>query len=296
MWIQTRSSQSPNNVKDFMNSISRPHSALNRLGSFSSFKLSQSPDEGIKQLVDLGLIYKQSNQLCHSQAGNSKTQIQTLNYATLTDRESQHKYFGMNNRMLNGLMTQNVELAKSLSYLVPQTTDKEILDVIPSQNSEFTLITKPGGRVELHSTSINLSKVGEMFMFESDGANAYKNFFAEIKKLNKEQDDSISCFKKIQAKTSKINFLEKTIEADLKEGAKDAEAEEQEDAEVLPDALPTMKKESSKIGINALIKEEDDTKTPQAAEEAEADKTAVAPTEDDEANKEKVKELNVDEC
>ena len=90
MWIQTRSSKSPNNVKDFMNSVSRPHSALNRLGSFSFFKLSQSPDEGISQLVDLGLIYKQSNQLCHSQAGHSKTQIQTLNYGALADRESQH--------------------------------------------------------------------------------------------------------------------------------------------------------------------------------------------------------------
>lgn len=187
-----------------------------------------------------------------------------------------------------------MELAKSLSYLVPQTTDREILDVIPSQNSEFALVTKPGGRVELYSTSINLSKVGEMFMFQSDGANAYKNFFAEIKKLNKEQDDSISCFKKIQAKTSKINFLEKTIEAELKEGTKEEEAEAKED-EVLPDSPPIMKKESSKIGINALIREEDDTKTPQAAEEAEAEKTVAVPAEE-EAKEEKVKELNVDEC
>lgn len=82
----------------------------------------------------------------------------------------------------------------------------------------------------------------------------------------------------------------------MKEGAKDPEAEEQEDAEVLPDVPPMMKKESSKIGINALIREEGDTTTPQAAEEAEADQTATAPAEDDGAGKEKVKELNVDEC
>jgi hypothetical protein len=34
MWAQTRSSRCPPSVKAFLTSVSRPHSALNRLGSF----------------------------------------------------------------------------------------------------------------------------------------------------------------------------------------------------------------------------------------------------------------------
>ena len=132
--MQTRSNQCPSDIKNFMNSISRPHSALNRLGSFISFKLSQQAssegNEPLQNLADQGLIYKQSSQLCHSMAGNSKTQISAINQDSLQDRESQLKYFGTDNRMLNGLMTQNVELAKSLNYQVPEVSGQDRKSVV----------------------------------------------------------------------------------------------------------------------------------------------------------------------
>jgi hypothetical protein len=73
MWIQTRSNQCPSDVKNFMNSVSRPSSAFNRLGSFTSFGIqdlgerdrldSQQTPAQIKSpvhLADMGYIYKQS--------------------------------------------------------------------------------------------------------------------------------------------------------------------------------------------------------------------------------------------
>jgi hypothetical protein len=46
LWIQTRSNQCPSDVKNFMNSVSRPFSALNRLGSFTSFGIQGHDSQG----------------------------------------------------------------------------------------------------------------------------------------------------------------------------------------------------------------------------------------------------------
>lgn len=42
----------------------------------------------IGELAKLGYIYKQSNQLAHSQSGNTKVHIECLNYGAITDKDA----------------------------------------------------------------------------------------------------------------------------------------------------------------------------------------------------------------
>ena len=113
LWIQTRSNQSPSDVKNFLNSVSRPQSAFCRLGSFTSFGIQGgSPQE----LAEMGYIYKQNQQLNHFMSGNSRAQISQLSYRYLKDPVNSEKYFGRDNRMLNGFMVGNVDLHRSLNY------------------------------------------------------------------------------------------------------------------------------------------------------------------------------------
>jgi hypothetical protein len=92
-----------------------------------------------------------------------------LNYASLNEPHNLEKYFGEHNRMLNGYLTDNIQLSKSLNYQVPSVSGQQILDIIPSPNSEFSLISKPNGVVQLYSCSINLSDVKQIIMFSNDG-------------------------------------------------------------------------------------------------------------------------------
>lgn len=168
-----------------MSSISRPHSAFNRLGSYLSFKLSQSGGKGstLGEFADFGFIFKQSSQLCHSHSGNSKMHIQNISYSSLSDSSCNNKYFGNDNRMLNGLPSKNIELGRALNYQLPVVLDQRVLDIVPSVNSEFTMITKPKGVVEIHSTVFNLSELRQILMFKSDGKLAYTSFLDNIIKL-----------------------------------------------------------------------------------------------------------------
>lgn len=104
-----------------MNSVSRPQSAFNRLGSFTSLGVKGSINENkerdsILHLADIGYIFKQSHQINHAFAGNSRAQINQLIVSHLKDKQYYEKYFGTDNRMLNGYMTGNVQLSKSLNY------------------------------------------------------------------------------------------------------------------------------------------------------------------------------------
>jgi hypothetical protein len=83
----------------------------------------------------------------HSYPGNSRAQIDHINFGNLKDRKSMEQYFGEDNFVLNGLLTENVSLSRSLNYQPPSVSVQQILDIIPSQNSEFALITKPNGIV-----------------------------------------------------------------------------------------------------------------------------------------------------
>jgi hypothetical protein len=55
-------------------------------------------------------------------AGNSRAQINQLTFSQLKDPENYQKYFGLDNRMLNGYITSNVELNKTLNYQVPNVS------------------------------------------------------------------------------------------------------------------------------------------------------------------------------
>lgn len=120
-----------------MNSVSRPQSAFNRLGSFTSLGVKSPTDKDKEQntvmdLADLGYVYKQSQQMNHAMGGKSRVQINQLNFCQLQDPKNYQKYFGEDNRMLNGYITSNVELKKTLNYQVPNVSGQQILDIIPS--------------------------------------------------------------------------------------------------------------------------------------------------------------------
>jgi len=62
-----------------------------------------------------------------------------------------------------------VSLTKALNYHVPSVSGQKILDVIPSSNSEFAIVTKPNGVVNLYSTGVHFSEVKQVIMFTNDG-------------------------------------------------------------------------------------------------------------------------------
>lgn len=113
---------------------------------------------------------------------------------------------------MNGLLTANVELRKSLGYM-PAHDSGNVNDVILSQNSEFALVAKEGGKLEIHSTAIGLTKVAELSLFSKsdDGSAAFTQFVEQIKQLNQEHDDTIKTFKVNQHKTAEVSVLKKTI-------------------------------------------------------------------------------------
>ena len=80
-------------------------------------------------------------------SGNSRAQISQISYRYLKDPTNLEKYFGRDNRMLNGFMVGNVDLHRSLNYQLPNVSGQQILDIIPSINSQFTLVSKPNGVV-----------------------------------------------------------------------------------------------------------------------------------------------------
>jgi hypothetical protein len=84
--------------------------------------------------------------------------------------------------MMNGLLTANVELKKSLGYM-PAHDCGHVSDVILSQNSEFALVAKDNGKLEIHSTALDLSKVAEVSMFsKADAGNAaFTTYIEQIK-------------------------------------------------------------------------------------------------------------------
>jgi hypothetical protein len=162
--------------------------------------------------------------------GNSRAQINSLCFNALKDSRNFEKYFGQDNRMLNGYLTDNIDLKKSLNYQVPNVSGQQILDVIPSQNSEFTLISKPNGVVQLHSTALNLSDIKQIIMFSNDGdkINAMHNY--NMKKLKSKEQECIKCNKSILAKSSEIKYLVNNMQSLTGEKTKKKSSKQAKDA------------------------------------------------------------------
>ena len=53
-------------------------------------------------LAETGFIYKKSQQITHMRPGNAQPQLSALNYGSLISQANLEKYYGPNNRLLNG--------------------------------------------------------------------------------------------------------------------------------------------------------------------------------------------------
>jgi hypothetical protein len=109
--------------------------------------------------------------------------------------------------MLNGYISANVELNKTLNYQVPNVSGQQILDIIPSQNSQFALVSKPNGVVQLHSTTLNMSDLKQIIMFSNDGDKMNNLHNSTMKKLKLREVDRIKCNKSILNKSQEIKYL-----------------------------------------------------------------------------------------
>jgi hypothetical protein len=146
-------------------------------------------------------------QVTHQKPGNSQAQLTALNQEALMSEAHQQKYFGRYNRVLLGEMADNVPLVKSLNYQVPIASGQQILDVIPSVNSEFSLVTKPNGVVQLYSSSINMSDVKQIIMFTNDGDKVNTALNYSIKKLRAKQLEQVKVHKQALENSSDIKLL-----------------------------------------------------------------------------------------
>jgi len=52
---------------------------------------------------------------------------------------------------------------------------QQIIDIIPSVNSEFALVAMPNGILQLHSSVLNMSEIKQTIMFSNDGEKILKN-------------------------------------------------------------------------------------------------------------------------
>jgi hypothetical protein len=124
-------------VNTFVNTVSRPFSAFNRLGSFVDWG-SIRTESVITDLADNGFFFREN--LTVSQFENPAIEIPDLSADNLFDKGSLQDYLGSSNRLLNSLVSCNVPLHKTLNYLGPKSYNKEgVVDVITSPNSDFIL-------------------------------------------------------------------------------------------------------------------------------------------------------------
>ena len=69
MWAQTKSTKCPPEVKNFFNSVSRPYSAFNRLGSFINWGIGNVDPVN---LVNEGFFFRDNQALCSYDNPNSE--------------------------------------------------------------------------------------------------------------------------------------------------------------------------------------------------------------------------------
>lgn len=80
IWAAAKSKANPSDVKAFVNSVSRPYSAFNRLGSFIGWG-STSLDSQAYHLAEQGLIFKENMTVFHFE--NPMIELSDLSEHTL---------------------------------------------------------------------------------------------------------------------------------------------------------------------------------------------------------------------
>jgi hypothetical protein len=85
-------------VNTFVNTVSRPFSAFNRLGSFLGWG-SVRTENIIRELADEGFFYRENTTV--SQFENMGLEIPDIGESTLTNQEYLRSKLGEGNRMIN---------------------------------------------------------------------------------------------------------------------------------------------------------------------------------------------------
>ena len=158
-----------------MNTVSRPYSAFNRLGSFVGWGSART-ESIITELAEQGFFFRETATV--SQFENPGIEIPDLSEDSLLNSQLQD-YLGSSNRLLNSLPTAHVPLHKTLNYFGPKSYKKEgILDVITAPNSDFILTGLTNGACHLNIATLRLQIRKIVNMFETD--KKYKKKHKEI--------------------------------------------------------------------------------------------------------------------
>ena len=168
IWAQAKSKGSNQSLKSFVNTVSRPFSAFNRLGSFITWG-SPRGSQTEKDLADLGFFYRES--MTVSQYDNPAIELSDLSEKALFDREYLREYLGQSNRHLNSLVRENVPLYKTLNYFAAKDfrgngEASQVLDVIGSVNSDFFLVANANGQFQICSASLSLPETRKFSVFD----------------------------------------------------------------------------------------------------------------------------------
>ena len=154
IWAQAKSQRVSQEVNAFVNTVSRPFSAFNRLGSFVGWGSIRS-ESIITELAEQGFFFRETSSV--SQFENPAIEISDLSEDSLLSQNSLQSYLGSSNRLLNSLITENVPLYKTLNYIGKKSFKKEvILDVITSPNSDFLLTGLSNGSCHLNISTLRL--------------------------------------------------------------------------------------------------------------------------------------------
>ena len=168
-------------MNTFVNTVSRPFSAFNRLGSFICWGSVRTEDI-IKQLADEGFIYREN--ITVSQFENMGIEIADIGESTLTNKDYIRSQLGDGDRMINSLVTGNVPLYKTLNYIGSKVSKSQnIIDLIPSHNTNLLLTGYDNGSICLNLVSLRLSLKKTVNFFEIDKKSKLKKHTAIMEKL-----------------------------------------------------------------------------------------------------------------
>ena len=140
--------------------MSRPYSALNRLGTFIQWPFSQQflrvknqYDMKPMNLCENGLFMKADGIISMYNNENVRLEMLSADVRILGSEKSQKQTIGSQHKLLKGLPSRNVPLSRSLNYLRPQKFIS-VQEVITSQNSSFVLIGGKAGSISICSSML----------------------------------------------------------------------------------------------------------------------------------------------
>lgn len=168
IWAKAKSQGAPSEVRNFVNTVSRPFSAYNRLGSFVAWGASSGPESKAARLAEQGFFMRENLTVSHFE--NPSLELPDLSDGPghLLDETYLRQHLGDSNRFLNALATENVPLSRTLNYFGPRNMNTptkanksnqawdSVMEVIPSHNSDFYIVGNTKGCFSVCNASLNI--------------------------------------------------------------------------------------------------------------------------------------------